>query len=102
MELERVLSIELSDAARSAIPNELDRPNPWAIYNTAGEPILDIGLCFGTLLIFEGGVFIYPAIRIGFERDILIRDAEQDGSDTSFQLVTLSVHPPVFVVKNYI
>merc|ERR1740123_134787 len=98
VELEHVLSIqtELTDAARNAHTNALDRPNPWAIFNADGEQIVAFEDCFGTLLVFEGGVFIYPAIRIDYERHIAI------GSDTVFTLKTLSVHPPVFVVLNFL
>ena len=72
-ELERILKIKKTDILRDALSEEADKPNPWGLFTPNGVRIIDINLCRGTLLIFEGGVFIYPAIHIGFERDVLIR-----------------------------
>ena len=86
-ELERILKIKKTDILRNALSNEADKPNPWAIFNPNGVRIIDINLCRGTLLIFESGVFIYPAIHIGFERDVNIKD--ENDEETIFKLVTL-------------
>merc|ERR1719295_121264 len=59
-ELEHVLHIQKKDALREGLPS-IEQPNPWGAFSPSGNLITDINLCEGTLLIFEGGVFIYPA-----------------------------------------
>ena len=98
-ELERILKIAKTDAKRKELQKK-DRPNKWGIFTPQGIRIIDFQLLRGTLLVFEGGVFIYPAIHIGFERDVVITDELNE--ETTFKLVTLSVHPPVFQVLNFI
>ena len=106
LELERILRIQLTDSKLLAIPNDVDRPNLWGLFDPQGQRVVDFNQCEGTLLVFVGGVFIYPAIRIGFERDVVIR-GDGDGTAgesewTTFKLTTLSVHPVVLKVENFI
>eukprot|EP01083_Nonionella_stella_P030847 84524_1 len=95
LELEEILQIHKTDSKRDSISNPIDKFNPWSICAPHGAAVAHISDISGLLLVFEGGVFMYPAIRIGFVRDVVIES-------NTFQLTTLSVHPVVFSVSNFI
>lgn len=102
---------------------------PWAIYSTTGKKlvgeldrdmskdysidnIMDRLQSHGMVLLFEGGSWLWPGVRIGFRRTIEISNVE-DGENSSTEafknsqsqnitLETLSLFPLVLSVKDFI
>jgi len=97
-QLERVLGVVKTDAdrAREKIPR--NRRLRWEFFDMYGN-----GLNFkegswpvvGMVLLFEGGQFIFPPVRMGFERVVPVMD-------TAYTISTSSLSPLVFSVKNFL
>ncbi len=100
--------------------NVSDR-QPWALYSTTGvrlvneeeqEPVAGQYLTrlaeYGVLLLFEGGQFIWPGVRIGFRRSVdlysVMPPESPDLSDRHREVVleTLSVKPLVLSVTGFL
>eukprot|EP01083_Nonionella_stella_P080120 219967_1 len=107
---------DISDiiSVRNRLQNALSiipRPrgyNEWTMYNSQLQKIdtLDVLLKSGTILVYEGGIFIWPPIHIGFSRVLKIKNADASASDTTpfvhYKLKTLSCHPVVILIENFI
>ena len=68
----------------------------WAFYTPHGEPVRSVAglLRCNRMLAFEGGLFLWPGVRVGFRRVV--------GTDPLFgtiTLVTRSLRPLVFLVE---
>jgi hypothetical protein len=120
------------DTLRRFLAQHLDLPmaetstrQPWALYTPAGERIVDggeveppervgwfaaaMGSKVGMVLVYEGGQFLWPGVRLGFEREIALYSIMPPGSPTyedswnrSVTLETLSLSPLVLSVKGFL
>lgn len=101
--------------------NDPDR-QPWALYSTTGvrlvsedeqEPVAGqfsamLVRDYGVFLLFEGGQFIWPGIRVGFRRSVdlysVMPPESPDLSDRHREVVleTLSVKPLVLSVTGFL
>ena len=95
---------------------------PWAMFTPLGhrvvdgdveeqdadELILQVLLHYQTLLVYEGGQFVWPGIAIGYERNIplySVMPPEDPVSEDQHRIVTLktmSLHPLVFMVDGFL
>mmetsp|Transcript_24033 Transcript_24033/g.35760 ORF Transcript_24033/g.35760 Transcript_24033/m.35760 type:complete len:557 (-) Transcript_24033:249-1919(-) len=128
----------LSTAVNVEMYSRQSVKQPWAIYSTLGKKLVreydrDVSIeksegvsenssssissiidklqKHGMVLLFEGGSWLWPGVRIGFERTIEIYDHDNgkksSATDTSIQsqnitLETLSLFPLVLSVKDFI
>jgi len=94
---------------------------PWAVFTPLGQRvadadmedpetedlILDVLLRYQTLLVYEGGQFIWPGVKKDFLRpvnlySIMPMGDKTDHPDQVVILRTFSLHPLVFVVENFL
>lgn len=95
----------LNDLGRRAYhgPRGSDTPNtrqPWALFTPQGFPIdtlLDLTEGANDVLLFEGGKFVWPGVRIGHVTQV----TELDGLGT-LAMRTLSMSPLVFSVDGFL
>ena len=97
--------------------------NPWAIFTTLGEPIdsldpfLGLGaqdreaaLPRGVALVYEGGAFIWPGVRVGHTQNIVLDVGAEGGpkqgdwgsTTRSVTMQTLSMKPLVFSIDDFL
>eukprot|EP01084_Bolivina_argentea_P167396 290527_1 len=82
--------------------------NEWTMYNANGQKIetLTDFLQYGTILIYEGGIFMWPPIYIGYKRYIQIKNADNSNNNMkpflNYKLETISYHPIVILIENFI
>ena len=71
-----------------------------------GEKSVDLLVQHGMVLLFEGGNWIIPGIRIGFKRQVDVLtgypSSAATATETNLQIETLSMQPLVLSVKNFI
>ena len=105
--LERLVRMPLrhTDGGRGATTAQW-KPQAWQLYDTFGHrraadmaDVLAVGREPSILLLFVGGVFIHPGVRIGFKRELPMPAATGGGSST---IVTMSLSPLVFSVTNFL
>jgi len=101
--------------------DEFDEYQPWAIYSTDGKRLLsadeeedEIGSFAsvlakqGTVLVYEGGQFYWPGVRIGFERTVNLYSIMPQGSpdqgnkNSTITLETLSLWPLVVSANGFL
>jgi prolyl 4-hydroxylase len=71
-------------------------PKQWVMHQAAtGEEVSSLDDFNGLVLVFEGGNFVYPGVRIGFERSIPL-------PDRTITMVTISLRPLVFSIENFL
>mmetsp|Transcript_47080 Transcript_47080/g.140520 ORF Transcript_47080/g.140520 Transcript_47080/m.140520 type:complete len:305 (+) Transcript_47080:3-917(+) len=70
---------------------------PWALCQTSGAPVRSLQQVSGVLLAFEGGRWVWPGIREGFERQLLLRTVQ--GASVPVTLRTLTLDPLAFAVE---
>ncbi len=85
---------------------------PWAFYSTKGERLvgeldgsnesLDVLKQHGMVILFEGGAWLWPGVRIGFKRQVDLYSGYPDKPDMTLEVETLSMKPLVVSVKNFI
>lgn len=97
---------------------------PWAIFTPVGQRVVDadteemvedgedliiqVLLRYGTLLVFEGGQFMWPGVKIGFERPVSLYDIMPYGDPEMVMpkqvvlLKTLSLVPLVLAVEGFL
>jgi prolyl 4-hydroxylase len=85
------------------------QPQAWALFDTYGHrhsaaTPTDAGAMAamatgGPLLLFVGGAFIHPGVRIGFRRSVPLPPASGGGTSV---LVTMSLSPLVFSVHSFL
>jgi len=97
-------------------PHKISNSQPFAFFSTTGEKIVDedefgehsIPLLkqHGMVLLFEGGNWIWPGVRIGFKRQVDVvsgySSSHKDHQNSSLEIETLSIKPLVLSVKNFI
>lgn len=73
------------------------KPHSWGLYNSDGWPIESISqLQTATgLYIFEGGQFLWPGIKVGYERKLQVLDRE-------ILLTTMSLRPLVIKMSGFL
>jgi len=100
-----------------------DMRQPWALFSPEGERILDelmeekedvgffsreLASFVGTTLLFQGGQFLWPGVRIGFKREIALysimpaRDPIPKDTNWTVTLETLSLTPLVLSVEGFL
>lgn len=95
---------------------------PWAVFSAKGQRLVSadsveespgyyaevLSNYFGLVLVFEGGQFLWPGVRIGFERTVelysIMPDTSPDMGDKKqvVTLETLSLEPLVLSVKGFL
>ena len=82
---------------RGLISGENDNKQAFALFEPDGTPVTTIqqALRASPLLLFEGGQFVYPGVRVGFKRDVALLDT--DGVAKTVVVETLSLQPLVLV-----
>ena len=93
---------------------------PWSIFSTNGELLvrednqhvhMPMLVQMGMVLLFQGGQFIWPGVRIGFQRTIQLYSIMPGGSPTNNMLgtkqrqatlETISLQPLVFSVEGFL
>eukprot|EP00937_MAST-01D_sp_MAST-1D-sp2_P005385 g5385.t1 len=85
-----------TDAARASSREEY-KPRRWRLFSTRGSAIDDLSQLpgVGVVLVFVGGQFIHPGVRVGFERKF-------DAAGHPVSLRTLSLRPLVFDVRGFL
>ncbi|GMH62768.1 hypothetical protein TrST_g12868 [Triparma strigata] len=53
----------------------------------------------GLVLLFEGGVFIWPGVKVGHQRNVSIIGSEHENGPSILTLETLTLRPLLFAVK---
>ena len=104
----------LKEALDSALTLHL-RPikyQPWAVYSSSGEFIAtedddmaDVNKLAGIILLMEGGQFLWPGVRIGFQRVVdlsYIPGVPIRGLSRNATIETLSLYPLVLSVKGFL
>ena len=111
----RLLKTELNQALKVGF-------QPWALYTPLGQRVVDadfdddkdadlvmqVLLKYQTMLLFEGGQFIWPGIHIDFVRHVHLYsimpmgDPVMPEKDRMVTLRTLSMHPLVISVDNFL
>ena len=111
-------------AQKLTLPTTVDHnKQPWAIFSPQGLRLLDessdelnpgdfvkslVDDSYGMALLYEGGQFVWPAVRIGFKRSVDLYSIMPDGSpdmsgkNQTITLETLSVTPLVFSVTGFL
>lgn len=110
-------------AEKLALPSTSDHnKQPWAIFSPEGLRLLDESSTehnpgdlvkflvdsYGMALLYEGGQFVWPAVRIGFKRSVDLYSIMPEGSpdmgekNQTVTLETLSVTPLVFSVSGFL
>uniref|UniRef100_A0A7S3KVR6 Fe2OG dioxygenase domain-containing protein n=1 Tax=Amphora coffeiformis TaxID=265554 RepID=A0A7S3KVR6_9STRA len=111
--LERKLKLEMKEW--------MDGFQPWAIFTPLGQRVIDAGvddpetddlildvlLRFQTVLVYEGGQFIWPGVKENFLRPVNLYSIMPMGDlsnrpDQVVTLRTLSLHPLVIVVEDFL
>mmetsp|Transcript_20430 Transcript_20430/g.26409 ORF Transcript_20430/g.26409 Transcript_20430/m.26409 type:complete len:507 (-) Transcript_20430:689-2209(-) len=117
-------------------PSRATKQN-WALYTPNGsliyrddelnisdnrlESILNLALSSGIILLYEGGIFVWPGVRVGYRREVevssLITSVETNhllfsdfglfgrdevGSSGMVTLETTSIVPLIFTVQNFL
>lgn len=112
------LVLEQSEAIGSGLRSQ-QSANAWAFFTPTGEAIgtrvgsapdtvkgsLEALLWTPTALLFEGGIFMWPGVRVGYRQDVHLL-----GSSSSFHrsdartvtLETLSMEPLVLAIDNFL
>jgi hypothetical protein len=85
---------------------------PWAIYSTTGERLageldgneesIDLLKQHGMVILFEGGSWMWPGVRIGFKRQVDLVTGYPGNPETRLEIETLSMKPLVLSVKDFI
>uniref|UniRef100_A0A7S0AB81 Prolyl 4-hydroxylase alpha subunit domain-containing protein n=1 Tax=Pyrodinium bahamense TaxID=73915 RepID=A0A7S0AB81_9DINO len=73
---------------------------PWALYDTLGGRVRDVEQLSGVLLVFEGGRWVWPGIREGFERSVQL--SAPQGPALTVKLRTLTLDPLAFTVDGFV
>ena len=128
--------IEKRFRLRPDLDSTRETRQPWALYTPSGgrvygaadvdideEAVLNQITSTGMIYLFTGGAFIWPTVRVGFEREIdvssIISSTYDEynkqlfsslelfgrrsmGSERKVILETLSIAPTVFAVKNFL
>jgi len=68
---------------------------PWALLDTSGKKIEYLDGASGVAMIFEGGRWVWPGIREGFRRNVLV-------ADSKFTLTTLTLNPLAFTIDGFL
>eukprot|EP00943_MAST-04B_sp_MAST-4B-sp1_P003004 g3004.t1 len=105
------------DSLHDETGENLKKPVPfgrrprWQIYSADGQHRYhDINLlvasCIenpsGTSLLYTGGVFFWPGVKIGHERLVSGIQGFENVGDKQLRLITLSLRPLVFEIYNFI
>lgn len=94
-------------------PHQQSYSQPWAFFSITGERLVgeldDHGSSFdvlkqhGMVLLFEGGSFIFPGVRIGFKRRVdLLTGYPGADQGTTLEIETVSMKPLVVEIQNFI
>jgi len=62
--VEKMVRMKKTDSRRQRLPKK-DRYQKWQMYDSEGRIIRELEQFYGTVLVFEGGMFVYPPIEIG-------------------------------------
>ena len=83
--------------ARLGITNRTTQP--WTIFTPSGEEITTVEqlLAEPVALVYEGGRFIWPGVRVGHETAVSL-----DGGAKMAKMVTLSMQPLVFEIEDFL
>jgi len=89
--------------------------NPWAMFTTTGEKILNLNdmLSTSTTLVYEGGSFIWPGVKVGHKQMIYLNDGNNNNNNNNqnvgtesegefLQMETLSMNPLIFSIDNFL
>jgi prolyl 4-hydroxylase len=116
------------DAFKSALTDTLkvrpadDMHQDWALFAPEGQRVLDesateeevgsytqsMATKFGMVLLYQGGQFLWPGVRVGFERQISLYSIMPPGSpeytdkNATVTLETLALKPLVLSVKGFL
>lgn len=79
---------------------------PWAIFSSTGQQLVDelddndsaleLLTSYGMVIWMEGGMWLWPGVRVGFRRVIELED------DKTIELETLAIDPLVLSVKDFL
>jgi hypothetical protein len=86
---------------------------PWAIYSPTGQRLVaedddnfdnSVFLQLGMVLVFQGGQWIYPGVRKGFIRHVVLDETNSNDNKTTntATLETLSLFPLVLSVDSFL
>ena len=67
-----------------------------------GEKSVDLLVRHGMVLLYEGGNWLWPGIRIGFKRQVDVLTGYPTSAETNLEIETLSMQPLVLSVNNFI
>jgi prolyl 4-hydroxylase len=99
------------------LTSEDEMHQPWAIFSAQGERLasedqegdnVSLLAAHGLLLVFQGGQFLWPGVRLGFERTVDLYSIMPPGSpklsypERTVVLETLSLVPLVLSVKGFL
>lgn len=79
-------------------PQEMWKVLPWLLADTSGVPVQDLSAVQGLLLLFEGGRWVWPGIREGFQRRVALPTA---GEEMNVTLKTLTLDPLSFTIEDF-
>ena len=93
--------------------HDISNSQPWAVFSINGERLvgeldgengsIDILKQHGMVVLFEGGQWVWPGVRIGYKRHIdVVTGYPTNGNITSLEIETLSMKPLVVSVQNFI
>ena len=74
----------------------------------AGDLILDVLLRYQTMLVYEGGQFVWPGIAVGYERNVNLysimppQDPDMSDQHRTVTLKTMSLRPLVLQVDGFL
>ena len=76
--------------------------NPWGLFTATGDSIttLAAALAAPTVLVYEGGSFIWPGVRVGHRQPVPMVGV--NGKRGSVEMETLSLQPLVFAIDDFL
>jgi len=73
------------------------KPQKWALFSSKGDRVRQFAdlLEGGVFLIFTGGQWLWPGIRKGYRRTLLVRDR-------NIELITMQLEPLLFQIDDFL
>jgi len=73
------------------------KPQKWALFSSKGDRVRQFAnlLEGGVFLIFTGGQWLWPGIRKGYRRKLLVRDRK-------IELITMQLEPLLFQIDDFL
>eukprot|EP00932_Pfiesteria_piscicida_P018011 SRR837773.4882.p1 GENE.SRR837773.4882~~SRR837773.4882.p1 ORF type:complete len:372 (+),score=136.56 SRR837773.4882:61-1116(+) len=96
----RMSSVRKKIEAMADIPwREARRSIEWGLFDTSGGRVRRLSQARGLLLVFEGGRWVWPGVRSGFHRQLVLPPAAAGGEPREVVMTTMSCRPLIYKVE---